>query len=324
MSLGETLILNKSHITAYLDKRQPGRAGNSIKAQRLSALRADRDGFSSADHNFLEGQVHMSERQRFKDQVIVVTGAARGIGFVVAEMAANEGAHVVICDLEQRAVDEAVAKISEGGRDGFGVVGDVSDLAQVRLNVEQIMERYGRIDVLVNNAATTSYHAPEALPEEVWRRELDVCLGGTFFWSQRVAVASMIPAKKGVIVNVGSGASLAGIPRCAAYVSAKHGVVGLTKALAVDWGQFGIRINAVCPGLTYTELAKYVATQNPEMMRQRELRIPLGKGAYPEDVAHSILFLASSEANAINGVALSIDGGTLAMSSGFSAPRDGS
>jgi NAD(P)-dependent dehydrogenase (short-subunit alcohol dehydrogenase family) len=256
---------------------------------------------------------------RFKDQVMVVTGAARGIGFATAEMAAQEGAQVVVCDLDPTMVEAAVKRI---GARTMGVVGDVSDSSQVRKNVDQVMKAHGRIDVLINNAAITSYHPPESLPEEVWRRELDVVLTGTFFWSQAAAVASMIPARKGVIVNVGSGASLAGLPRCASYVAAKHGVHGLTRALAVDWGQYSIRVNCVCPGLTFTELSKFVATKNPEMMRQRELRIPLGRGAQPEDVARAILFLASADSDSISGVALSVDGGTLAMSSGFSAPRE--
>ena len=258
---------------------------------------------------------------RFKERVVVVTGAARGIGFTTAEMAAREGAQVVLCDLDSARIDAAVRKI---GADAMGVTGDVSDLSQVRDSVDAVMTAYGRIDVLINNAAITSYHPPETLPEDVWRREIDVCLAGTFFWAQTVAVATMIPRRNGSIVNVGSGAGLAAVPRCAAYVAAKHGVVGLTKALAVDWGQYNIRVNCVCPGLTFTELSKFVASKNPEMMRQRELRIPLQRGAQPEDVANAILFLASSQAESISGEALSVDGGTLAMSSGFSAPRDGS
>ena len=263
----------------------------------------------------------MDRSLRFKDQVVVITGAARGIGFTTAEMAAREGARVVVCDLDPANVKEAVGKI---GGSAMGVVGDVSHLAQVRANVAEVMKAHGRIDVLVNNAAITSYHAPELLPEETWRRELEVVLTGSFFWAQSVAVASMIPNRKGSIVNVGSGAGLAAVPRCTAYVAAKHGVVGMTKSLAVDWGQYGIRVNSVCPGLTFTELSKFVATKNPEMMRQREQRIPLQRGAQPEDVAHAILFLASSDADSISGEALSVDGGTRAMSSGFSAPRDGS
>jgi NAD(P)-dependent dehydrogenase (short-subunit alcohol dehydrogenase family) len=264
----------------------------------------------------------MNRNKRFEDQVVVVTGAARGIGLVTAEMLAREGAQVILCDLDQAALTAAAKRISDDGGRAFGLSCDVSNAPQVRECATEIVRKYGRIDVLVNNAAVTSYHPPEALPEEVWRREIDVCLGGTFFWSQSVAAVSMIAAKKGVIVNVGSGASLAGIPRCAGYISAKHGVVGLTKSLAVDWGQFGIRVNCVCPGLTYTELSKFVAEKNPEMMKQRELRIPLQRGAFPEDVANAILFLASHEADSISGVALSVDGGTLALSSGFSAPRD--
>jgi NAD(P)-dependent dehydrogenase (short-subunit alcohol dehydrogenase family) len=261
----------------------------------------------------------MNTQMRFQDRVVVVTGAARGIGFDTARMAAQEGALVVVCDLEAQAVNAAVAAI---GGAAMGVVGDVSVPAQVRSNVDAVMKAHGRIDVLVNNAAVTSYHPPETLTEEAWRREIDVCLGGSFFWAQAAAVASMIPRRQGSIVNVGSGAALAAMPRSAGYVSAKHGVIGLTKSLAVDWGQYNIRVNSVCPGLTYTELAKFVASKNPEMMKQRELRIPLQRGATPQDVANAILFLASPQAQSISGVALSVDGGTLAMSSGFSAPRD--
>src|SRR5690349_3961276 len=107
---------------------------------------------------------------RFKDQVVVVTGAARGIGFTTAEMAAREGGTVVVCDLDATAVDAAVKKIGSGA---IGVTGDVSNLSQVRRNVDEVIRAHGRIDVLVNNAAVTSYNAPEVLPEDTWRREID-------------------------------------------------------------------------------------------------------------------------------------------------------
>jgi NAD(P)-dependent dehydrogenase (short-subunit alcohol dehydrogenase family) len=265
----------------------------------------------------------VSRDSRFKDQVVVITGSARGIGFSTAEIAASEGAKVVICDLDPDNVGAAVARLKTAGADVIGVAGDVSDPSQVESNVSEIMTRLGRIDVLINNAAINSFFAPEALPIETWRRELEVCLTGQFLWAQSVAVASMIPARNGSIVNLGSGAALAGIPKCAAYVAAKHGVVGLTKALAVDWGQYNIRVNCVCPGLTFTELSKQTASHDPERARQRELRIPLGRGAQPEDVARTILFFASYEAYSISGEIVSVDGGTLAMSSGFSPPRDG-
>lgn len=262
----------------------------------------------------------MVQPPRFENQIVVVTGAARGIGIVTAEMAAQQGAAVVVCDLDRSAVDAAVERI---GGATMGVAGDVSDLAQVRRNVDEVMKVHGRIDVLINNAAINSYHPPEDLPEATWRRELDVMLTGPFLWSQTVANVSMIPRRSGAIVNLGSGAALAAIPRSAAYVAAKHGVVGLTRSLAVDWGQYGIRVNCVCPGLTFTELSKFMASKNPDMMRQREMRIPLQRGAQPEDIAHAVLFLASREAHSISGETLAVDGGTLAMSSGFSAPREG-
>lgn len=255
---------------------------------------------------------------RFAGKTMVITGAARGIGLATARMAAGQGARVALVDLDPHA---AAAGLRAEGYEAAGVAGDVSDLVQVRANVAQVIAAWGRIDVLVNNAAINSYHLPEDLPEAVWHREIAVNLTGSFFWAQAVAQASMIPARGGAIVNLGSGAALAGIPRCASYVAAKHGVVGLTRALAVDWGQFGVRVNCVCPGLTFTDLARQIAEANPEMIRQREARIPLGRGAQPEDIARAVLFLASDDAGAISGEVVAVDGGTLAMSSGYSPPR---
>jgi NAD(P)-dependent dehydrogenase (short-subunit alcohol dehydrogenase family) len=271
----------------------------------------------------MEEQRDMSPRTRFEDQVVVITGSARGIGLATAELAAGEGARVVICDLNRQAVDAAVDAIAARGGRAMGVVGDVSNASQVRANVEEIMAEHGRIDALVNNAAINTYHPTATMPEEMWSRELAICLTGTFLWSQAVGNAAMIPSRRGSIVNLGSGAALAGLPNCAAYIAAKHGIVGLTKSLAVDWGQYNIRVNCVCPGLTFTELSKAVAEKNPEMMRQREQRIPLQRGAQPIDIARTILFLASCEADAISGISVAVDGGTMALSSGFSAPRDG-
>jgi NAD(P)-dependent dehydrogenase (short-subunit alcohol dehydrogenase family) len=264
----------------------------------------------------------MGHAKRFRDKVVVITGAARGIGQAAARMAVAEGATVAAVDLDTSRVRDAFERddLAAGRVAAFGC--DVGNPDEVAASADAIMTRFGRIDVLVNNAAITSYHLPEDLPVAVWRREIDVVLGGTFFWCQAVATAAMIPARAGAIVNLGSGAALAGLPRCASYVAAKHGVVGLTRALAVDWGQFNIRVNCVCPGLTFTALARSVAEKNPDMIRQREQRIPLGRGAQPEDIAEAILFMASDAAGAISGEILSVDGGTLAMSSGYSPPRD--
>ena len=259
---------------------------------------------------------------RFKDQVVVVTGSARGIGFATASLAAQEGAAVVVTDLEEKDVEAAVALIKAEGGNAIGIAGDVGDLSQVRKNVDEIMAACGRIDVLVNNAGIIAFGPAKELQVNVWRRVIQVSLDGTFFWSQTAAVASMIPRRKGVIVNVASAAGLSGVPNCAPYVAAKHGVVGLTKALAVEWGQYNIRVNCSCPGFTWTDLTRTVADQNPALMEERVRRIPIGRGALPEEQARAILFLASSDSEALSGHAMGADGGNLALNSGFAVPRD--
>lgn len=264
----------------------------------------------------------MHSKYRFKDNIVVVTGAARGIGKDITRIALEEGAIVAMVDRDLEGLESTRGSLGELGERAFSIQCDVADPDQIQAAVDQIMVRCERINVLINNAAINSYVCPEDVTRERWHLELDVCLSGPFFFSQAVGIASMIPKRAGSIVNVGSGASLAGLPRCSPYVAAKHGLVGLTRALAVDWGQFNIRVNCVCPGFTYTDLSKAMAEKDPEMMRQRELRIPLSTGAQPEEVARAVLFIASDDAYSINGIAMPLDGGTNAMSSGFSPPRN--
>lgn len=264
----------------------------------------------------------MEGRERFKDKFVIVTGAARGIGKEIARIALEEGGNVAMVGRGLAGLDATRAEFGAISDRAITVECDVGDPDQITAATDRVMKEFGRIDVLINNAAINSYVRPEDVTRERWHLELDVCLGGPFFFSQAVGIVSMIPNRTGSIVNVGSGASMAGLPRHSPYVAAKHGLVGLTKALAVDWGQFNIRVNCVCPGFTYTDLSRAMAEKDPEMMRQRELRIPLSKGAQPDEVARTVLFVASDEAFSINGVVLALDGGTAAMSSGFSPPRD--
>lgn len=260
--------------------------------------------------------------KRFDGKTMIVTGAARGIGKEITRFALQEGATVAMIGLSKDGLEATRKEFGDLGAQAFSIQCDVGDPDQIKAATDAVMARQGRIDVLINNAAINSYVKPEDVTRERWHLELDVCLGGPFFFSQAVGIASMIPNKAGSIVNVGSGASLAGLPRCSPYVAAKHGLVGLTRALAVDWGQFNIRVNCICPGFTYTDLSKAMIEKDPEMMRQRLLRIPLNHGAQPEEVARTVLFVASDDAYSINGIAMPLDGGTFAMSSGFSAPRD--
>lgn len=176
-------------------------------------------------------------------------------------------------------------------------------------------------DVLVNNAGIMRRASAEEMTIDAWRDVVSVNLDGTFYWSTEVARRSMLPRRTGAIVNVASLAGLVGIPSAAPYVASKHAVVGLTKALAVDWGQYNIRINAICPGMTWSNLSKADLVRNPDMFVERERRIPLGHAAEPDEQAQTILFLASKDASYVHGSIVSVDGGQLALSSGHVAPR---
>ena len=256
---------------------------------------------------------------RFDGKIVVVTGAARGIGFATAQGFVQEGAHVVLNDLHADAVDDAVRRLAPLGRVS-GLVADAGNDVLIRAAVDQIVAEYGCIDVLVNNAGIMIRDSTESLSSQAWRRGMAVNLDSVFHWSQAVANASMIPRRQGSIVNVASLAGLTAIPNAAAYVASKHGVVGLTKALAVDWGRHNIRVNALCPGMTWTDLSKHDQERNPGMFIQRERRIPLGHAAQPSEQAEVILFLASDAASAVHGLIMNVDGGNFAMSSGSSLP----
>lgn len=255
---------------------------------------------------------------KFEGQVVIVTGAARGIGLAAARLFAREGAHVVVNDLEQGAVDIAVEQLRHEGGSVEGLAVDAADESAVRKAVAGVKAAHGRIDVLVNNAGIMVRARTEELPSAAWRRGMAVNLDAVFHWSQAVATMAMIPQRRGAIVNVASLAGLVAIPNAVTYVASKHGVVGLTKALAVDWGRYGIRVNALCPGMTWTDLSKEDQVRNPQMFVERERRIPLGHAAQPVEQAEAILFLASSGASAVNGLIMNVDGGQLAMSSGSS------
>ncbi|AYZ01387.1 SDR family oxidoreductase [Burkholderia multivorans] len=256
---------------------------------------------------------------RFKNQVVLVTGSARGIGYQTAVRFAMEGARIVVNDLDPVAVDEAVDTIRKQGGQAIAAACDASDDTQVTRTVQDVLARTDRIDVLVNNAGIYSLCAPQDLAATAWRRTIAVNLDGAFYWSQAVGGLSMLPRRAGTIVNVASGAGLAGIPSAPAYVASKHGLIGLTRALAVDWGPYNIRVNAVCPGLTWTALARLGQSQNPAAFEERERRIPLGHAATLDDQAAAILFLASAEAKSVHGLIMNVDGGTAAMSSGYTA-----
>ncbi|KQX25643.1 MULTISPECIES: SDR family NAD(P)-dependent oxidoreductase [unclassified Sphingomonas] len=257
--------------------------------------------------------------KRFSGKVVVVTGASSGIGLCTAGMFAGEGAITALVDLNLPDAEKAVAAIVSGGGEAIAFRCDISDEAEVQQVAQDIVSRFGRIDVLVNNAGISITAVAERYDR--FAQSVAVNLSGAFYWSRAAGLASMIDNRSGTIVNIASIAGLAAIPSDIGYVSAKHGIVGLTKALAVEWAKYGIRVNCVAPGITKSDMAQAAIDAEPVFMAERIGRVPLGRMGDAEDQARAILFLASDEAGYISGVTLPVDGGQMALHSGMPQKR---
>ena len=238
---------------------------------------------------------------RLKDKVAIITGAAKGIGFATAKRFAQEGAKVMITDVNPDAVKAAVDLIP--GSEAF--VMNVTDRASVEAAVDQIMQRHGRIDILINNAGITQDARLVKMTEAQFDAVIDVNLKGVFNCTQLV-VPHMLEVGKGAVVNASSVVGIYGNFGQTNYSATKFGVIGFTKTWARELGPKGIRVNAVCPGFIATEMVKAM----PEnILKDIERRSWLGRLGTPEEMANVYLFLASDEASYVNGVALEASGG---------------
>jgi NAD(P)-dependent dehydrogenase (short-subunit alcohol dehydrogenase family) len=239
---------------------------------------------------------------KLQDRVAIVTGSAQGIGKAVADKLAEEGASVVLADLNEAGATAAAAGLPRA----IGVRTDVSDEASVKAMVQAAVETYGKLDILVNNAAIVPFTAWDDIDFAEWRRIMAVNLDGTFL-TNRHASDQMRKAGYGRIVNIASNVVVAGTPNLAHYVASKGGVFGFTRALATELGKYGITVNSVAPGLTQTEGVDASPHAGAYDFVQSLQAIP--RRAVATDIAPAVAFLASEEAAWITGQMLVVDGG---------------
>jgi NAD(P)-dependent dehydrogenase (short-subunit alcohol dehydrogenase family) len=248
--------------------------------------------------------------EQFSDKVALVTGGSSGIGRATAVAFAEHGAKVVVAARRIQEGEKTVALIEELGGTATFIQTDVTIAAEVESLVTKTIEIYSRLDCAFNNAGVegTAFVSTTDYEEAVWDQVIDVNLKAVWL-CMKYEIPQML-AEGGTIVNMSSIAGLMGSPIGVAYHASKHGVIGLTKASASEYADKGIRINAVCPGVVETEMAKRINT-TPEMYQQLLQMHPIGRFARPEEVAESVLFLSSDKSSYLTGHALPIDGGVL-------------
>jgi NAD(P)-dependent dehydrogenase (short-subunit alcohol dehydrogenase family) len=247
--------------------------------------------------------------------VALITGGADGIGWATAQRLARDVAHVVLLDLRGDAAEARAAELgaAQPGRDHLGLACDVSSADGVAAAVQAALERFGRIDVLVNNAGIGEQAAPTVEQDvAAFDRVLGVHVRGTFLMSRAVAPA-MLAQRAGAIVNIASIAGLAGIPTRNAYGAAKAGIAAMTRAMACEWARSGLRVNAVAPGYVRTALVDELVRKGALDTAAIAARTPMGRLARPAEIAEVIAFLASPQASFITGATLIADGGWLAL-----------
>ena len=254
---------------------------------------------------------------RLDGKVALITGAGSGIGESTAEIFAAEGARIVAQDIDAASAEKVTSKIGESGGQGIAVAGDVSSKADAERIVKEAVERFGRVDILVNSAGVTPRYArPEWDFEQTWDWVISINLKGTYLMSW-FAVNEMKKQGSGAIVNLASIIGLVGYPSgfsdgFNAYPHSKGGVVQMTRDMGVGLAKTGIRVNAICPGFLFTNLTRSL-TEDAEMLAKLESAHPMGRLGQPEEVARAAVFLASDEASFITGTCLTVDGGYTAQ-----------
>jgi NAD(P)-dependent dehydrogenase (short-subunit alcohol dehydrogenase family) len=245
---------------------------------------------------------------RFKGQVVLITGGARGIGKNVSERFVEEGANVVIADIQKDLAEKTAKELRTDDCEVVSICTDVTKLDQINNMIDFTLKKFGRLDVLVNNAGIQIRCPSIDLSEEDWDKVMNVNLKAVFFCSQAAAKV-MIKQKSGKIINISSAACANPLPERAPYTISKTGINALTAVLSTEWAKYGIRINSVVPGWIYTQMLED-GFQAGVISRDRTLSVtPMKRLGSTKDIADGIIFLASDEADFITGTPLYIDGG---------------
>ena len=249
-----------------------------------------------------------------KDKVVIITGARRGMGKSHALTLAKAGAKVVVSDISEEDCQKVVEEIEKNGGQALAVKCDVSRKEEVDNLVKKTIERFGKVDVLVNNAGICQFKPFLELSEEEWSRTIDINLKGYFLCAQAVAKEMVKKKSGGVIINIASvamGQQGVGFPNIVHYCASKGGIIGMTEALAVELASCNIRVNAISPGMIETPMIASIK-ESPEQEKATLKRIPLGRPGSPEEVSNLVLFLASDASSYMTGSTVVIDGGWLA------------
>jgi NAD(P)-dependent dehydrogenase (short-subunit alcohol dehydrogenase family) len=249
---------------------------------------------------------------RLDGQVALITGGGGVIGTAMAGGFASAGAALVIADRRLDAAEATVAALRDAAADAIALEADVTAEADVRRTIQAAVERWGRLDILVNGAGIGARHPAEGYPLERWQTVLDINLTGTFLCC-REAGAVMLAAGRGSIINIASIAGLVGYNGNPAYLASKGGVVQLTRALAIEWAQRGVRVNAIAPGVIATEAIAGAVEREPEFYDAFKKKHPVNRFGSPEELVGPALFLASAAASFVTGHILAADGGYTAQ-----------
>jgi 3-oxoacyl-[acyl-carrier protein] reductase len=248
---------------------------------------------------------------RLDGQVAIVTGSSMGIGKAIARAYGQAGARVVVNGHDPARAHATAAELRAEGIDVYSVVADVAQATEVARLFADVDQRWGPIDVLVNNAGTNAIGPSEQLALAEWQRTLDLNLTGPFLCAQEAA-RRMIPRGRGVIINISSILGETGLAQRAAYCSTKHGLNGLTKVLAIEWAARGIRVHAINPAYIATALDTGDQASGGYTVADIERRTPLGRYGTVQEVANTALFLASDARSYLTGSSIDVDGGWLA------------